>query len=127
MVEIVWEFVVKEEARGQFELAYGPGGAWSKLFERCPGFRGTTVLRDTKNSQRYLTIDLWETEIQREQALAERKPEYSDLEAAFDKWTESKTEVGTFRVLAEATVRPRGRAGRSKAGEARRSSRRTTR
>ena len=127
MVEIIWEFVVKEQARGQFELAYGPGGAWSKLFARCPGFRGTTVLRDTKNPRRYLTIDLWETGAQREQALAERKAEYSDLDAAFADWTESRTEVGIFSVLAEATVRPRGRAGLSKAGEAGRRSRRTTR
>ena len=122
MVEVVWEFVVKEEARGQFELAYGPGGAWSKLFARCPGFRGTTLLRDTKNPRRYLTIDLWETGAQREQALAESKAEYSDLEVALDKWIESKTEVGIFSVLAEATVRPRGRAGLSKAGGPRRSS-----
>jgi len=85
------------------------------------------VLRDTKNPRRYLTIDLWDTEAQREQALAERKAEYSDLEAAFGEWTESKTEVGIFSVRAEATVRPRDRAGRSKAGEARRGSRRTTR
>jgi len=127
MVEIVWAFVVKEEARGQFELTYGPGGAWSKLFARRLGFRGTTVLRDTKNPRRYLTIDLWETAAQREQVLAESKAEYSDLEAALGEWTESKAEVGIFSVLAEATVRPRGRAGRSKAGEARRSSRWTTR
>ncbi len=127
MIEIVWEFVVKEEARGQFELAYGPGGAWSKLFARCPGFRGTTLLRDTKNPGRYLTIDFWDTLAQREQMLAERKTEYSDLDAAFADWTETKTEAGIFRVLAEATVRPRGRARRSKAGEARRRSRRTTR
>jgi heme-degrading monooxygenase HmoA len=127
MVEIVWEFVVKEEARGQFELAYGPGGAWSKLFARCPGFRGTTVLRDTKNPRRYLTITLWETEAQREQALAEHEAEYSDLEAVFGEWTESRTEVGIFRVRAEATVRPRGRVRQSKAGEVGRSSRRTTR
>ena len=127
MIEIVWEFVVKEEARGQFELAYGPGGAWSKLFARCPGFRGTTLLRDTKNPRRYLTIDFWDTLAQREQMLAERKAEYSNLDAAFADWTESKTEVGIFRVLAEATVHPRGRAGRSKAGEAGRRSRRTTR
>jgi len=127
MVEIVWEFVVKEEARGQFELAYGPGGAWSKLFARCPGFRGTTVLSDTKNRRRYLTIDLWETGAQREQALAEGKAETSHLEAALADWTESRTEVGTFSVLATATVRPRGRAGRSKAGEAGRRSRRTSR
>jgi heme-degrading monooxygenase HmoA len=127
MIEIVWEFVVKEEARGQFELAYGPGGTWSKLFARCPGFRGTTLLRDTQNPRRYLTIDFWDTLAQREQMLAEREAEYSNLEAAFGDWTESKTEVGIFRVLAEATVHPRGRAGRTKAGEARRRSRRTTR
>jgi len=125
MIEIIWEFVVKEEARGQFELAYGPGGAWSKLFARCPGFRGTTLLRDTKNPRRYLTIEFWDTGTQREQMLAERKAEYSNLDAAFADWTESKTEVGIFRVLAEATVRPRGRARRSKAGEAGRRSRRT--
>jgi hypothetical protein len=69
MFEFVWEFVAKEEARGQFELVYGPGGAWSKLFARCPGYRGTNVLRNTENTQRYLTIDLWKTEDQRERVL----------------------------------------------------------
>jgi len=124
MIEIVWEFVVKEEARGQFELAYGPGGAWSKLFEQFPGFRGTTLLRDTKNPRRYLTIDFWDTEAQREQMMAEHKAAYTKLDAAFGEWTESKSEVGSYRVLAEATVHPRGRAQRSKAGEARRRRRR---
>jgi hypothetical protein len=85
------------------------------------------VLRDTENPRRYLAIDLWETEAQREQALAERKAEYSNLDAAFADWTKSRTEVGVFRVLAEATVYPRGKAGRTKAGEASRRSRRTTR
>jgi heme-degrading monooxygenase HmoA len=113
MIEIVCEFVVKDEARGQFELAYGPGGAWSKLFAQCPGFRGTTLLRGTENPRRYMTIDLWDTEAQREQALAERKAEYAALDAAFADWTESRTEVGAFRVLSEGTVRPRGRARRS--------------
>jgi heme-degrading monooxygenase HmoA len=127
MIEIVCEFVVKEEARGHFELAYGPGGAWSKLFAGCPGFRGTTLLRDTKNPRRYLSIDFWDTLAQQEQWLAERKAEYANLDAAFADWTESRTEVGIFSVLAEATVHPRGRARRSKAGEARRRSRRTTR
>jgi heme-degrading monooxygenase HmoA len=127
MVEIVWEFVVKEDARGRFELAFGPGGAWSNLFGRSPGFRGTTLLRDTKNPRRYLLIDLWETAAQREQVLAERQAEYANLDAAFVDWTEARTEVGIFGVLAEATVRPRGRAGQTKAGEASRRSQRTTR
>jgi heme-degrading monooxygenase HmoA len=120
VIEIVWEFVVKEEARGQFELAYGPGGAWSELFGACPGFRGTTLLRDTQNPRRYLTVDLWDTLAQREQALAEHEAEYAGLDAAFAGWTESETEVGIFRVQAEATVRPKGRARRGKSGGSRR-------
>ncbi|UCF62453.1 MAG: antibiotic biosynthesis monooxygenase [Anaerolineaceae bacterium] len=127
MIEIVWEFVVKEEAQGQFELAYGPGGAWSKMFARYPGFRGITLLRDTEDPRRYLAIDIWDTEVQREQILVEREDEYSKLEAVFADWTESKTEMGVFRVLAEATVRPHGKARRSKSREARRRDRRTTR
>ena len=121
MIEIVREFVLKEEARGQFELAYGPGGAWSNLFARCPGFRGTTLLRDTTNPRRYLTIDLWDTAAQWDQMLAEHKAEYATLDAVFADWSESRTEVGVFRVQAEATVYPRGRARRNKAGDARRS------
>jgi hypothetical protein len=127
MIQIVREFVVNDEAIGQFKLAYGPGGAWSKLVSRRPGFRGTTLLQDTKNPQRYLTVDFWDTVAQREQMLAECEAEYSSLTATFAGWTESETEVGIFRVLAEATVHARGRARRSKAGEARRRSPRATR
>jgi heme-degrading monooxygenase HmoA len=127
MVEIVSEFVIKEGARGQFELAYGPGGAWSNLFARSPGFRGTTVLRDIRNPRRYLAIDLWDTEAEREQARVERKTEQSVLDASFRDWVESTTEMGVFGVLAEATVRPRGRLGGRTAGKARRRSRPSTR
>jgi len=127
MIEYVCEYVVKEEARGQFELAYGPGGAWSKLFAGCPGYRGTTLLRDTVNLQRYLAIDLWDTETQQEQMLAGRQAEYAGLDATLAGWIECRTELGTYRVLAEATVRPGARPGRTQVGEAHRLSRRTTR
>lgn len=109
MIEIIWEFVVKEEAIGQFELVYGPGGVWSELFAKAPGFRGTTLLRDVKDTRRYLVIDLWDSKAQREGMLTESKAEYANLFATIGEWTESMTEVGIYRVLAEATVRPRGR------------------
>ena len=117
MIEVVCEFVIKEEARGQFELAYGPGGLWSKLYAQRAGFRGTTLMRDMKNPGRYLTVDLWDTEAQRDQTLSECKTEYSYLEATLADWSESKTEVGIFRVLAEGTVRPRGKTRPSKSGK----------
>jgi heme-degrading monooxygenase HmoA len=108
VIEIIWEFVVKEEFRGQFELAYGRGGAWSKLFGRAPGFRGTTLLRDADNPQRYLTVDVWDSEADRTRALDENAEEYSRLDADFAEWTETERELGIFRMLAEAAVRPRG-------------------
>ncbi len=119
MIEFVWEYIIKEEFRGQFELAFGPGGLWSKLFARCDGFRGTTLLRDVHDPRRYLIIDLWDSLAQREQALAERQAEYTDLETNFTQWTESVTELGAFRGLAQATVRPPGKIGRGKVGKAR--------
>lgn len=126
MIEIIWESVVKEEARGQFELAYGPGGAWSKLFARSQGFRGTTLLRDTHDPRRYLTIDFWDSEEKREQILAELQTEHAELNAIFGEWTETRKEVGIFRALAEATVHPAGKTTRRRSGEARRKSHRSS-
>ena len=55
--------------------------------------------------------------------MAEREAEYANLDTAFADWTESRTEVGVFRVMAEATVRAPGKARRSKAERARQRSR----
>jgi hypothetical protein len=107
MIEIVREYIAREEARASFELAYGPGGAWGTVFSDAPGFRGITLMRDAKNPRRYLTVDLWDTETQRDLALAGRKAACSSLESSMTDWTESMVEVGIFRVLAEGTVRPR--------------------
>jgi len=112
MIQVVWECVVKREHRGQFELIFGPGGAWSKLFSDCDGYRGTTVLRDTAEPRRYAVVDLWDTEPLREQALRDHEDGYGGLDATLNTWTESWSELGTFRVLAQASVRPHGRTGR---------------
>jgi heme-degrading monooxygenase HmoA len=109
MIQIVWEIVVKPDAQGQFELVYGPGGAWSKLFGKSPGFRGTTMLHDTNNPRRYLIFDIWDTADQHAQAMSECADDYAKLNADLENWTESKVEVGVFRVRAEAMVRPRGK------------------
>jgi heme-degrading monooxygenase HmoA len=112
MIQIVWQYQVKEEARDRFELAYGPGGAWSSLFAKCPGFRGTVLLRETKDLHRYLTIDTWDSEADRDAMLDEHQAEYAALDASFREWTEAETEIGIFRLLAEASVRPKAKVRR---------------
>ena len=112
-------------ASSSYSLVEGARGA--SLFARSSGFRGTTLLRDIENPLRYLAVEFWEREGQREHALANHEAEYTSLETAFAELAKSMTEVGSFRVLAETTVRSRGRAGRAVGGKAARSTHRTTR
>jgi hypothetical protein len=107
MIQVIWQYEVKEGARTKFELAYGPGGMWSQLFSKAPGFRGTALLRDSGNPRRYLTVDSWDTEEQRNAMLAQLGEEYSALDSAFREWTEHEAEIGVYRILSEAIVRPR--------------------
>ena len=123
MIEIVWEYEIKEEARGFFELAFGPGGAWSNLFASAPGYRGTTLLRGTENVGHYLCLDLWDTLPQQKQWLAEHPSELAKLEADFVRWTLSRRELGVFTALAEANVRPRRSTQRGITGPRRRRTR----
>ena len=114
MIEIVRSYVVKPDCRGQFELSYGPGGVWSELFASSQGFLGITVLRDTVDPQRYLTIEVWNSEAQRAQAQDEHETAYAELKAKIGEWIESMQEMGVYSVLAEAGVRRRGGVRRAK-------------
>jgi heme-degrading monooxygenase HmoA len=96
VIHVVWEFIVKEPALDDFEKAYGPRGDWSRLFARYPGFNGTTLLRDTANPRRYLTIDAWETLAARERMLGEAAEQYAALDARCGAWTQSEAEIGVF-------------------------------
>src|SRR5688500_16180499 len=99
MIHVIWQFVVKAEAVSQFERAYGRDGAWAQLFSRHPGFAGTSLLRDATRPRTYLTIDTWESRADRDAMLAATKAEYAALDAGFDGWTESETEIGMFDVV----------------------------
>jgi heme-degrading monooxygenase HmoA len=125
MIQIIWEFVVRGDAIGQFEQAYGPDGAWVRLFRAHPGFRGTTLLRDTADPRRYVTIDHWETGAHRKRMMAVAKTRYSELDRALADLTESEEEIGTFTGPAIASPRRRPTGGRRKPGGARRRRRRT--
>jgi len=114
MIQIVWQYEVKESLRSKFELAYGPGGAWSQLLGSSPGYRGTVLLRHAHHPHRYLSVESWETEVQYQAFLKEHGDEYSSLDATFKEWTDVEVQVGVYRLLSEATVRPR--TGRGHAG-----------
>ena len=52
LIQIVWEFTVREDQVAEFEKFYSSTGSWAALFRRSPGFVGTTLLRDTQTPHR---------------------------------------------------------------------------
>ncbi len=106
MVEFITQLTAREHARAALELAFARGGAWDRVASRCPGFRGTTLLRGVRTPRCYLVVELWEAEGDREAAIRQHEAEYASFEALLAEWAESRSEVGAFRMVGEASVRP---------------------
>lgn len=98
MFVVVWQFEISEDKMASFEAAYGPDGAWAKLFRTSPDYLGTELLRDAYVPLNYLTIDRWTSE---EAFRAFRKvhdSEYEALDRSCDALTGRETRVGAYIV-----------------------------
>ena len=69
MIHVVWEFVVRPSAIDAFQRAYRPNGVWCRLFQSYPGYCGTILLRDRRNPRRFITVDVWARDSDRERML----------------------------------------------------------
>jgi hypothetical protein len=114
MIEIIHEFIVRDGSREKFELVFGPGGAWSKLFASSAGFRGTTVMRGIEHPLQYVVVTSWDSAAEREDALNENPGVYAELEDVLDQLTTSRSIVGDFNLIGQASVRPRTGTSRNK-------------
>jgi hypothetical protein len=45
VIQILWEFHVRQDQRSDFERHYAAGGTWAEFFQRDAGYKGTQ-LRD---------------------------------------------------------------------------------
>jgi heme-degrading monooxygenase HmoA len=96
---IVWEFEVRDGAEKPFEEAYGPDGAWARLFRNADGFLGTELLRDTRRPRRYLTIDRWRSLEDFAHFRQTHREEYAALDRRCEAWTASEVALGEWDVL----------------------------
>jgi len=96
MTEILWEFVIHEEHRAEFEKNYSAGGAWAQFFRRSPAYRGTKLLAG--EGERYITQDSWDSlEAYEEFRLANRQ-EYDEIDDRFKAFTVSERCLGVFEL-----------------------------
>jgi heme-degrading monooxygenase HmoA len=95
-MQIVWEFIVREESVEEFLAAYGPEGSWAKLFEQADDFQGTTLLRSDQAPNRFLTIDRWRDAASYQNFREKFAAEYAALDGRFEALTLSETRIGSF-------------------------------
>jgi len=96
MIEIIWEFAVREESREVFERQYSASGAWAELFRRSPAYQGTRLLAGEAN--RYITCDRWESQEAYEEFRLANRQEYTELDARFEALRLSEHCLGIFEV-----------------------------
>lgn len=98
MFVVVWQFEIAEEKVAAFEAAYGPEGAWARLFRSSPSYRGTELLRDAYVPGNYLTIDRWESEAAFRAFRKDHDAAYETLDRECDSLTSRETRVGAYTV-----------------------------
>lgn len=92
----IWEYQVRPGSETEFELHYGPGGSWVRLFQTASGYLETVLLRDLTQPQRYLTIDRWESEAAYRAFRQARAADFAALDSRCEALTDSERELGQF-------------------------------
>jgi heme-degrading monooxygenase HmoA len=98
MFVVVWQFEIAEDKVAAFEAAYGPEGAWAKLFGLSADYRGTELLRDAYVTGNYLTIDRWDSEEAFRAFRKEHDAAYETLDRACDDVTAREARIGAYTV-----------------------------
>ena len=99
MIETIWTYRAKPERRVEFERRYAADGDWAKLCSRARGYRGTRLLRDAQEPDRYATVDRWESNEPMQQFRSEHAREYEELDRMCSELTVDERQVGIFEVV----------------------------
>lgn len=99
MIYIVWRFIAKAEHAAEFERHYAGDGIWAQLFRRSPGYRGTTLLRDSVSPNRYLLWDCWDSLASFDRFKRDHGADYAALDKRCEELTEEETKLGVFESL----------------------------
>ncbi len=92
----IWAFEVAPQKQAEFLDAYGPAGAWSKLFGKAGGYIGTLLLNDQRSPSRYLTIDRWRSAEAHAAFLDGFRAEYEELDKRCERFTKREASLGSY-------------------------------
>ena len=92
----IWEYQVKEEFLSEFETLYGPDGDWVRLFKKANGYVSTDFYQDISNTNRFITVDSWNTKEDRDNFRAKFSKEFELLDEYCERFTEEEKLIGDF-------------------------------
>lgn len=95
----MWAYRVLPECFDEFQEIYGPEGSWVELFRRAPGYLDTQLLQDRNESNRFITIDRWESEEAFVSFRTKLAREFDDLDRMGERLTMDETALGEFRPM----------------------------
>ncbi|HKJ38551.1 MAG TPA: antibiotic biosynthesis monooxygenase [Anaerolineales bacterium] len=98
MINVVWEYRVKEDQIAEFIRIYSSKGIWAELFKKGTGFVETKLTRSPDHPNLFVTIDQWESQKEYDAFLLQYKTEYEKLDKQCDGLTEHESYIGTFQV-----------------------------
>jgi heme-degrading monooxygenase HmoA len=96
MYIILWEFIVHADYVSEFEKTYGPAGKWSELFQQTNGYQQTQLWKDNQQTNRYVVMDVWDSQDSYENLLRDWEKEYEALDVYCEQFTIKETSLGRF-------------------------------
>ena len=96
MLVIVWEYMARPDRLEEFETLYRPDGPWVELFRKSPGFVSTTLMRDVRDTHRFVIADRWNSEESYEAFKREFAEEYATLSERGERTHRAEHLIGRF-------------------------------
>ena len=92
----IWEYEVRDNFRAEFIAAYDSFGLWVNLFKQCNGYIKTELKQDFDQSNRFITIDYWQSHSAFSEMKQTINDEYNKLDKQCEAYTLSENHIGFF-------------------------------
>lgn len=89
----IWRYRIDPARREEFVHAYSSDGAWTQLFQRGNGYRGSTLWQDSLDADIYYTQDCWANEDDFKSFMASWKTAYEKMDRQLEGLTIEETFV----------------------------------
>jgi heme-degrading monooxygenase HmoA len=99
MFVVIWEYIVTESQKSEFEKIYGPKGDWAQLFSSDRDYLGTELLRVLESPNHYITIDRWTSSAAYDSFHEKYRAAYEAMDARCENLTERETLLGRYNLI----------------------------